>query len=255
MIKFSIQKTLIVFSAVLIFVLAGGFILVKNKTQKPIYSMTGVGMIEQVSAEEIYPLFECPCCGKSIAAECCGMARERKTYIDGLVEGKLSKDEAIMAYIKKYGLDSFVDKAKQEEFRKKLSRQAPADRPIIVVSPLSKDLGNISRQKGIVVVFFKIENKGKSDLVINKLETSCGCTSASIVYQGLEGPKFSMDMGQKIPDWQIVIPAGEAAQLKVYYDPNFHKDFQGYALREIYIYSNDPIDFQKKVQIEFNQIN
>ena len=89
------------------------------------------------------------------------------------------------------------------------------------------------------------------------MDTSCGCTSAAIVYQGKEGPRFAMaGHGIESPtDWQVVIPAGEKAQLKAYYDPNVHKDFRGAAVREIYIFSSDPIDFEKKVKVELNQVD
>jgi hypothetical protein len=136
-------------------------------------------------------------------------------------------------------------------------KQAPAERPIISITPQKYDFGKVSQKKGVVTTFFEIKNKGSKDLIIDRLETSCGCTSASIVWQGKEGPKFNMPghgINEKIKDWKVIIPPGETAQLKVYYDPNFHKDFQGFAIREIYVYSNDPIDFQKKVQIELNQV-
>ena len=213
-------------------------------------------LVKTVSAEEIYPLFECPCCGKLIDKCDCPMANERRNYIDALIEvgGNITKSKIITAYVKKYGLDSFADKEKMTEFRKKLIKEAPSDRPIISLTPDSYNFGDVSQRKGVTETFFEIKNEGKSDLIINKLETSCGCTSASIVYQGKEGPKFGMDMGQKIPKWQISIPPGQTAKLKVYYDPNFHKNFRGPAVREISVFSNDSVDFVKKVQIEFEQI-
>ena len=108
------------------------------------------------------------------------------------------------------------------------------------------------------MLFRSLKNKGKTDLVINKLETSCGCTSASIVYKNNEGPIFNMPghgINEEIGDWEITLSPGEKAQLKVYYNPNMHKDFRGTAIREIYVFSNDSIDFKKKVSIEVNQID
>lgn len=214
-------------------------------------------IIQPVSAKEIYPMFACSCCGKPINQCTCPMAKERITFIDGLTAGKMSKEEIITAYVKKYGLDSFVDKNQAEKFKKELAANAPADRPIISVDPESIDLGDVSQAKGETNMLFEIINTGKTDLVINKLDTSCGCTSASIVFEGKEGPKFAMSgHGTESPkDWKLTIPAGKNAQLKVYYDPNIHKDFRGAAIREIYIFSNDPIDFKTKVKIELNQVN
>ena len=215
-------------------------------------------LIASVSAEEIYPLFECPCCGKPIDTGCCGLALERQAYVDGLTQGQLSKDEINMAYVKKYGLDSFVNEEKQQEYREMLIKEAPADRPVISLVPSSFDFGDVSQKEGAVTVLFSIENKGESDLTIDKLETSCGCTSASIIFQGKEGPIFNMpghDINEQIEGWQVIIAPGEKAQLKVYYDPDVHKDFRGPATRSISVLSNDPIDFEKSVEIELNQVD
>lgn len=221
-------------------------------------SKNSLPLIEIASAQEIYPLFECPCCGKAIDKCSCPMAKERRTYVDGLVDAEIAEDRVILSYLKKYGLNSFIDKEKQKEFRQKLIAEAPVERPIISLTPESYNFGDVSQSKGIATTYFELKNEGKEDLVINKIETSCGCTSASIVYQGEEGPKFSMPghgINEEIKDWQAVIPSGETAQLKVYYDPNVHKDFQGTAIRSISVFSNDPIDFEKEVKIELNQIN
>ena len=126
------------------------------------------------------------------------------------------------------------------------------------MNPDSYDFGEFSQIKVTVKTFFEIKNNGQSDLIIERLETSCGCTLASIVYQDQEGPKFNMPghgVNEEIGDWQIAISSGASAQLKVYYDPNMHPEFRGTATRTIAIFSNDPIDFQKEVQIELNQVD
>lgn len=215
--------------------------------------------MQAVSPEKIYPLFTCPCCGKPLDKNniCCEMARERINYIDSLVAEGKSEKEIVLAYVKKYGFTSFADKNREEEFKKELVKTAPTNRPVIVLTPQTYDFGAVSQKKGKVSTTFDLKNEGKSDLVINKLDTSCGCTSASIVYQGKEGPLFAMEgHGAKNPtDWSLTIPAGETAQLKVYYDPDVHKDFRGPATREISVFSNDPVDFEKKVLIELNQVD
>ncbi len=215
-------------------------------------------IIETVSAKEIYPIFQCPCCGKAITECTCPMAAERMAYIDGLTSAELSEEKAIAIYVKKYGLDSFIDQEREEEFREKLVKEAPADRPIIIIQPDVYDFGDISQKKRLATTVFELKNNGRENLIINKLETSCGCTSASIVYQNEESPKFSMPghgINEDIKDWQVSINPGEKAELKVYYDPDVHEDFRGSATREIYIFSNDPIDFEKKVTIELNQVD
>lgn len=211
-----------------------------------------------VSAKEIYPLFLCPCCGETIDANCCPMSKERKEYVDFLVRETKTRDEIILAYVKRYGLSSFKDKKEMEEFKNKLEKEAPVEKPIITISPSSYDFGDISQAKGVVSVSFEIRNKGQKDLVIERLETSCGCTSASIIYQGKENPVFTMPgHGKDNPTgWTgVAIAPGDKAELKVYYDPDVHKDFRGAATREVYIYSNDPINFETRVKIDLNQVN
>lgn len=221
-------------------------------------SSTPTPLIKSVSASEMYPMFECPCCGKSIEECTCPMASERKAFVDGLTSGEISEKKAIIAYVNKYGLESFMDKDQQAEFKEKLIQEAPADRPIIVFSSDSFDFGDVSQKEEIVDTLFEIKNEGKSDLIINKLESSCGCTSGSIIYKDEEGPKFGMPghgTNEEIGDWQVVIVPGDMAQLKVYYDPNVHPDFRGAVTRTVSVFSNDPIDFEKKVSIELNQVD
>jgi len=219
-------------------------------------------LLETVSAEEIYPLFVCPCCGKPLDKNkiCCGMAKERIDYIDSQVSNgvktKASKDDIILAYVQKYGLTSFKDEAKQEEFKQRLSENAPQVRPQIVVEPTVYDFGQVSQAKGVVSTLLTLRNEGKVTLVINKMSTSCGCTSASIVYKGIEGPKFTMPgHGKENPtDWSVSIAPGDKANIKIYYDPNMHGDIRGPITRMVSIFSNDPVDFIKEAKIELKQV-
>jgi hypothetical protein len=132
-------------------------------------------------------------------------------------------------------LDSFKDESNKEEFRAKLVKEAPADRPIINITPTVYDFGDVSQRQGVATTFFELSNEGKTDLIIDRVETSCGCTSAKV-------------------EKEVISPGGTTT-LKVYYDPSVHPDFRGAAIREIYVYSNDPIDSQKKVSIELNQVD
>ncbi len=92
--------------------------------------------------------------------------------------------------------------------------------------------------------------------MIDRMDTSCGCTFAAINYKDKESPFFTMPgHGYENPEWGgVSIPPGETAQLEVMYDPDTHGEFRGFAIREVYVYSNDPIDFEKKVRIELNQV-
>lgn len=246
----------------LLLVVGAKALLIKNKVITPKINLTNVlslrSSIKSVSAEEVYPMFECPCCGKPIDQCNCPMAEERKTFIDGLTLEEISEDKAIIAYVNKYGLESFIDKDKQKEFKEKLIQEAPADRPIITLVSDFYDFEDVSQKEGIKSTLFDIINEGKTDLIINRLESSCGCTFGSIIYKGEEGPKFSMPghgINEEIGDWQVIIPPKGKAELKVYYDPSVHEDFRGVATRTVSIYSNDPVNFEKKVTIDLNQVD
>ena len=52
---------------------------------------------------------------------------------------------------------------------------------------------------------------------------------------------------------QIIGP-DETAQLKIYYDPTVHRNLRGPVTRIITIYTNDPINPQKDVRIDVNQV-
>lgn len=246
----------------LIFVstLAGGAFLASQMKDGKMLKNFSAAIIQPVLAEDIYSMFLCPCCGKPLDKNeiCCGMSEERIKYIDSIVGPGVSKDEIILAYVKKYGLNSFADQNLGKEFKERIAAQAPTDRPVISLNPVSFDFGLVSQKKGVVWTIFELSNGGSKDLVIDKLESSCGCTTASIIFEGREGPKFGMPghgLNENIGDWQAVIPSGGKARLKVYYDPNVHPDFRGDATREISVFSNDPIDFEKKVQVDLTQVD
>ncbi len=130
----------------------------------------------------------------------------------------------------------------------------PKNAPIIEIEPSSYDFGMVSQAEGVVSATIGIANKGNEPLIINKIDTSCGCTSAAVIYKGVEGPRFSMAMhGTNPKDWRQVIQPGEPAELRIYYDPNVHKELRGPVRRSVFIYSNDPRDKVKEIAISANQ--
>jgi len=222
-------------------------------------------LIKSVSAKEIYPEFVCPCCGKPLDPDniCCGAMRERINYIDTLMDKGFSKKEIMKNAVKKFGIESLIDKKKQDNenlSKKQMIAEAPADAPKIIFSKETFDFGKISQKNNVVSTEFKFRNEGETDLVIDSLSASCGCTSASIIYKGKEGPSFTMSMpghGKKNPkNWSVSIAPGDEAILKVYYDPNAHgpqKKPEKHITRTVSIYSNDPIEFEKKIRIDLDQ--
>ncbi len=128
--------------------------------------------------------------------------------------------------------------------------------PVLKITPESINLKEVSVSKGTITTSIKIENAGKEDLVLNDMETSCACTSAALVYDGVEGPLFNMRAhGTNPKDWNATIKPGETASLKIYYDPTVHDDLRGPVTRYIMIYSNDPKSPVKTVYVNLKQVD
>lgn len=217
-------------------------------------------LAKPAQAVEIFPEFLCSCCGKALDPKniCCGDMRQKIDYIETLADAELSREKIIMKAAKKFGLKSLTKEDTKAMVKDKLLSQAPANAARLNLSQASYDFGTISQADGVVFSYFTFKNEGKSNLIINKLTTSCGCTSAAVVYQGQEGPSFTMPgHGKKNPqNWSVAIAPGDSAQIKVYYDPNAHGKQEKDSLsitRAVSVFSNDPIDFEKQVRIELEQ--
>jgi len=214
-------------------------------------------IVKPVLANELYQKFTCPCCGQPLNKEepCCDSMSEMIEYIDQQVSLGLSEKEIIMATVKQFGIERLTEKSDQIAIKQQLTASAPANAPKLKIAELEQDLGKIGQAKGKTFTDFNFENQGQSNLIINKLNSSCGCTSATVIYKGTEGPEFSMDMpNKKNPtDWQVSISPGDTATLRVYYDPAVHPDLIGPVTRTVSIFSNDPVSFEQKVTITLEQ--
>lgn len=103
-------------------------------------------------------------------------------------------------------------------------------RPIIEISPQSFDFGRI--EYGQVVKYsFRVKNLGNEILEIQKVATSCGCTTAEV-------------------DRDKIVPQQET-KLKVIYDSGAMSGSfaKGNQERIIYVKSNDPASPQAEVMI------
>ena len=214
--------------------------------------------VSTASANEIYPMFTCPCCDNPLDKEkpCCESATQMLDFIDQKVSTGADKDAVILATAQEFGLERLADESVRTALREKLLANAPKDAPKIVTSETKKDLGVVNLKSGVVTTEFVIKNEGRSDLVIDKLSSSCGCTSASLVYQETEGPRFYMaGHGHESPDanWKVAVAPGDEAKVKVYYDPSIHPDLTGPVTREVFVHSNDPVDFETKLTITLDQ--
>lgn len=216
-----------------------------------------LSLVKTVQASEVYPMFTCPCCGQPLNKEepCCGAMISMIDYVDQQVSLGTTKDEVVLATAKEFGIDRLTSEEDQLALKQKLIDLAPADAPKIEINETSRDLGTINQKQGVVSTDFTFTNQGENDLVIDKLGSSCGCTSGAVVYKGSIGPTFTMEgHGQENPtDWQVSIKPGESGLIRVFYDPAVHPDLEGAVTRTVSIYSNDPVEFETKVTITLEQ--
>ena len=82
------------------------------------------------------------------------------------------------------------------------------------------DFGDIEPLGDPVATTIEVTNSGEGVLVIYRISTSCGCTTASMDSSALE--------------------PGKSRPLKIAFDPQVHPDEYGPITRVVYIQSSDP---------------
>ncbi len=131
----------------------------------------------------------------------------------------------------------------------------PGD-PKITFTQKTINLGDVSVLGGPVSTKFGIKNDGGGILTISDMETSCACTSASVIYEGIESPMFNMRAhGTNPTGWSVKIKPGDTADLKVIYEPRVHLDLRGPATRVITVFSDDSLSSAQEVYIKINQVD
>jgi rhodanese-related sulfurtransferase len=103
----------------------------------------------------------------------------------------------------------------------------------LAVIPASYDFGLISKKDGVVTTEFVIQNTSASEISIEEITTSCGCTSAEIE--------------------EKTIPAGESLILKVHFDPDFHKEPEGKFSRTVFLETSGNREIEVKIEVEILQ--
>lgn len=125
--------------------------------------------------------------------------------------------------------------------------------PEIQITPTTHNFGTVSVAEGAVSTLLTLENQGKSDLIIKKIKSDCGCTSASLIVDGEESPTFGMH--DSSTGWSATLKPGQKAQLKVNYNPRVHKELRGGVVRNVMVFSNDPRNKVKQVRIDAYQVD
>lgn len=90
------------------------------------------------------------------------------------------------------------------------------NRPKLVMEEREMDFGRVETGKRVTAKF-RLANEGKRDLLLRKVETSCGCTV--------------VETGKR------VVRPGEATEVTVVLDT---RDLSGYQRKRVTLYTNDP---------------
>ncbi len=122
-------------------------------------------------------------------------------------------------------------------------KAADKHKPTVEVSETSYDMGTIkvsdTKEKEFIV-----KNSGTKPLLLSEISSSCGCTSAQIIYKGTLSKVFSMHSQS---DYVAQIEPNTSAIVKVVYMP-FTMPIYGIVERQVFMSTNDPI----KPKLEFN---
>lgn len=86
----------------------------------------------------------------------------------------------------------------------------------------SFDFGTISMAAGKVAHSFKIKNVGAESAVIEKMYTSCMCTTAALELRGEKFGPYGMPGHGFIPKINERLAPGEEAAVEVVFDPAAH---------------------------------
>lgn len=130
------------------------------------------------------------------------------------------------------------------------------DKGVLRIAQQEVVLGAVSVRGGVITKEVSLVNIGEGDLTINGLDSSCGCTTASITNNEVESPIFQMGShGRNPSNWKTVIRPGETATLNIMYDPATHPDLRGAVTRIVTIFSDSPGNGEEKVNVRVNQID
>ena len=93
---------------------------------------------------------------------------------------------------------------------------------LIVEDSSNHDFGTISMRNGDVKHQFKIKNASSEAVAINKMYTSCMCTTATLLIRAEEFGPYGMPGHGAIPKINQVVNPGEAVIVEVVFDPKAH---------------------------------
>lgn len=125
--------------------------------------------------------------------------------------------------------------------------------PKIEINPQEYDAGTVSMAAGLVKYTYEIKNTGDGDLNIDKIWTSCHCTTAKLRVGDKTSGEFGMTSNQVF--WSQKIAPGETGYLEVVFDPAYHGPRGiGQAVRSVYLSTNDPQNKKAEVRLVANVV-
>lgn len=101
--------------------------------------------------------------------------------------------------------------------------------PHLILPIKEYDFGNIKQSGSIVKRSFEVINDGTEDVTIDKVVTSCSCTTAKIN--------------------KNILRVGESAIVSVAFDPNYHFESYDQIMRTVTIFSNAKNDSRPEIKI------
>ncbi|HSH50985.1 MAG TPA: DUF1573 domain-containing protein [Bacteroidales bacterium] len=122
--------------------------------------------------------------------------------------------------------------AKVEEDFSHLTNKERENAPKIEIEEKNYNFGKVSMDKKHIEHVFHFKNTGKSDLIIRKIRTTCGCTTANLE--------------------KNVLKSGETSSFKAVFTPGSRKGMQR---KSIYVISNDPKHPEERLMISGEIVN
>jgi hypothetical protein len=120
--------------------------------------------------------------------------------------------------------------------------------PKIEINPSEYDAGTVSMVEGLVKYTYEIKNTGEGDLKIDRIWTSCMCTTARLRVEDKESGEFGMHTSSTF--WSQKIAPGQTGFLEVTFDPAFHgPQGVGKIVRAVYLSTNDPQNQKAEVKL------
>lgn len=92
----------------------------------------------------------------------------------------------------------------------------------LVAEKNQHDFGTISMAAGNVTYGFTIKNSSEAPLTLNKIYTSCMCTTAVLIIGEHKHGPFGMPGHGIVPGIKETLAAGESATLEVIFNPKAH---------------------------------